>query len=910
MLNVNNIIKSVKKFWNTKVNKNVFLFCIFLIFYLVLGIQLSYNYDFNGIYDLLFDADTSRVIGDMTDIFANHYRLLVHPLVVIIMEPIYFIISGITQNKMLALIIISSVISAITVVMVHKIISLFCNNKKINMLIALCYGFAFSNFIFTAGIELYNISAFGLLIMWYFIAKKLNEEWKKGDLFILIILGLLSLSIIITNYVVFLIGCLVLLISKKVKFKDLILVNITVIILFIIASYFQGVIWQNTPVVENMLTTDSEEKNNIDFSIDFAKLKNVIKNDCCNSIISSNLEVNKNVNFIIEFSKTSMWNFIIISAFLVATAIITLKNFKKNLYLNIGLILTFIFNFVFHSVYGNSSCFLYSLHFLYLFFLLLGINYTSENKTGTRLMMVLLITLGVSEIIINCKEFLNVLAIVSKFCNKNYYVSTFSFHTLVIISILVILFVITLLSLLIYYIKEAKKAKDNTNKCIYSIMAVICVILIESVFVVLQTVPHYKKILGRNLEPNSNVDISVNEEISKENIEVSDISVSESYVEFTNEYESEVNAYSEYVQEYRNFINEYNCTIYKGLPDVDFYLFGMGNRRKILFKDDKLIDIDDGTTIRQFKVKKYLIIPNEYTVLIKEEDGKFIKIYENNQGVYIESTDEKEIIDGTKIDINLYTFDKQKYKNFKKVLYSEILFNIKDSKLYPNIIVYDEPFYRDAAMACMVLKQTNNADLVSEWISSIDKIYDEQNAGEKEPDNLGELLYMISTQENKNTDLITKIEQEAERIASSNPDGYYLYGKTDFSNEYKYQNMWYDFGMKALGKKSKFNYKDLNDGYQNLAWWMSRSSQKEAITDEYFPYIGWANYHASNKKGKLMVNNKLYPLSWEKCASQADYSKMQIIDEQFVTDKVSPVHLWSASEMILFILDETGNLVL
>ena len=55
-------------------------------------------------------------------------------------------------------------------------------------------------------------------------------------------------------------------------------------------------------------------------------------------------------------------------------------------------------------------------------------------------------------------------------------------------------------------------------------------------------------------------------------------------------------------------------------------------------------------------------------------------------------------------------------------------------------------------MACMVLKQTNNTDLVSKWISSIDKIYDEQNFGIKEVDNLGELLYMISTQENKNDD--------------------------------------------------------------------------------------------------------------------------------------------------------------
>ena len=49
-------------------------------------------------------------------------------------------------------------------------------------------------------------------------------------------------------------------------------------------------------------------------------------------------------------------------------------------------------------------------------------------------------------------------------------------------------------------------------------------------------------------------------------------------------------------------------------------------------------------------------------------------------------------------------------------------------------------WYRDGAMVAMVLKQTDNVDLIEDWISSIEDVYDLQNGNNKEPDNLGELF--------------------------------------------------------------------------------------------------------------------------------------------------------------------------
>ena len=90
------ILKSIKP--------ETYLF-IFSCFYLVLlGLLLSYNYHVTDNYNLLFDADTARVVQDATEVVAEHYRADVHPLFILIIQPIVHFISGIVHNKILAII--------------------------------------------------------------------------------------------------------------------------------------------------------------------------------------------------------------------------------------------------------------------------------------------------------------------------------------------------------------------------------------------------------------------------------------------------------------------------------------------------------------------------------------------------------------------------------------------------------------------------------------------------------------------------------------------------------------------------------------------------------------------------------------------------------------------------------------
>jgi len=177
------------------------------------------------------------------------------------------------------------------------------------------------------------------------------------------------------------------------------------------------------------------------------------------------------------------------------------------------------------------------------------------------------------------------------------------------------------------------------------------------------------------------------------------------------------------------------------LHKCEFFLFGMGNRSKYFYKSGRLIESISGNVIVEWSITFEEIIPEEYMVKIKTTDNKIVHIYENESGVYIDDNSNISII--TKGKLNLPSFEGHKYQRELKILHHEILINILDGKPLPNYFVYKKPWYRDSAMMCMVLKLTQNLHLVEDWIINLNEIFDRNNAGNKETDNLGQALYMI-----------------------------------------------------------------------------------------------------------------------------------------------------------------------
>lgn len=871
--------------------RTFFLFLAFFAFYVILGILLSYHHDFSKAYNLLFDSDSPRVIEDMSDIFGNHYRLKVHPLFVLLIQPFILLLSGLTIHKTLAIIIFLSMISAFSVSLLYKFASLCKVEEKIKLVFVCIFGFAFSNMIFTAGIELYNIAALFLLALWYHVVKIMQKEkCTKGDGVFLIILGVLTASITITNYVVFLIGCFVLLLSKKISFKKIFFINICVGIILIGLSFFQNLVWHNTPLITDFSNNYTEENNYMETTITFNQIKKVVREDYIHSLVGSNVHLQEEDTYsMLVFSKLSVLSLILGLVFYGTIFYFVIRNGKKHLLMNIGLVGALLFNSLLHTIYGNTSAFLYALHFLYLPFLLFFVNYQKPEKKEKHYFLLygFLLFLCI-EFLNNLYQFKSVLYFVSTVTEPNYFKAHFSLFLLFFL-ILGIILVCYILCAIIYMALKGLFTKNSKGK--YIIGGLASLLILKCIFIGLETIPVYQKIGSKRIG-----------DTSLQNIEVKSIGSS-----LKKTFQKEYQSYLTYAKEYKKFVQKYDATIVYTLGNSDYYFFGLGNRRKLLYKEGTLRDLETNEIVQKWDVKEELVIPNLYTVILETKEGSMIKLHEDEKGVSIEENGKKDKIEGTTSKISLETFAGQTYQNIKKVLYSEILFNIKDSKPIPNILVYDAVWYRDAAMAAMVLNRTHNTDLIEDFISEIDELYDKQN-GEEELDNLGEILYILSTSHNKHDDLVEKIVLEAEKKAQENQDGYYLKGHTDGQPHPVYQNAWYRFGLESLHKKTKIKSQKMEDSYASLTWWYPNKESIVQASNESsdFPYLSWAQYHTV-KTGKLFVSHRLYPLSYESHAGKAKYERLSILDDTYAENKVSPTHIWTASEMLLFLLDETND---
>jgi len=71
------------------------------------------------------------------------------------------------------------------------------------------------------------------------------------------------------------------------------------------------------------------------------------------------------------------------------------------------------------------------------------------------------------------------------------------------------------------------------------------------------------------------------------------------------------------------------------LPECSFYVFGMGDRRKLLYRGGELLDPLTGETVRRWEAKAERILPSEYRVEIETADGG-AAVVEDEEGVWIE----------------------------------------------------------------------------------------------------------------------------------------------------------------------------------------------------------------------------------------------------------------------------------
>jgi hypothetical protein len=338
------------------------------------------------------------------------------------------------------------------------------------------------------------------------------------------------------------------------------------------------------------------------------------------------------------------------------------------------------------------------------------------------------------------------------------------------------------------------------------------------------------------------------------------------------------------------------------LPKVNFFLFGMGNRDKFLYRDGTLFNALTGEAVRQWEVVKETILPCEYTVRLNTSDGKEIIITEDQIAVRIQEGAKR--LSLTEGAVNLPKFEGHRQAGLLRILLHEILINIVGTKPVPNFLVYSKPWYRDAAMVAICLEKTDNLHLIKPWILKLAEPFDRNNAGNREPDNLGQVLYLISLVSDSSHPLVEKVLDTIPEFQK----GRHLDGSTDFSKHPVYQTKWLKFGLRALGFEAPYEIPKVFDSYSVLFWMdfktehvEGRAFSKKGIAN--YPYLGWAEAHFHGWPAPMSVEEQ-YPLTWEAHASQANYDGMKIVSKEYTDRKICAPHSWHAAEMFLYLLDD------
>ena len=342
------------------------------------------------------------------------------------------------------------------------------------------------------------------------------------------------------------------------------------------------------------------------------------------------------------------------------------------------------------------------------------------------------------------------------------------------------------------------------------------------------------------------------------------------------------------------------------LPDVRFFLFGMGNRAKLLYRDGKLINCISGSVERRWNIASDLIVPSDYLVVLKLKDGKEIRIAENKTAVWIENDDGKTALMGTRSPVKLPDFAPHRYARVLRVLHQELLVNILPQGPVPNIFVYRKPWYRDSAMMAIAFQKTGNIGLVRSWILKLRDPYDRNNAGETEADNLGQALFLISLVSDKSHPAVKAILAEVPKFHVTTPEGLHIRGRSDFSEHPMYQTKWLKYGLRSLDLPDPYVIPKIQDGYSALFWMDYTDAHvpgRDSDDRAFYPYLGWACDHYHGDK-KSPIGNRDYPLTWEQQASQADYPALQNLDPIYVEQKLAAPHTWHAAEVFLYLMED------
>ncbi len=378
------VARVVKRYWvdflavSVKVKKKPFiptkaffagalLFLVFCVFYSFIGGRFSVTNAFKEP-NLLFQFDTPLFISSITGIGPYYHRVFVHPLYVLLLNPVTSLLVLLHGQALKAVVTVSAVCGALSVVISFLIFWTMSRRLLVSSLFCLLFGISTAQIIFSCVPETHSLSGLSLAVLYLVFIETLKHHKIRRMVWLLA--GILTFGSTITNFcqavICFSAAVMSMYARERASFVKIIsevLAFISVTIgCVIVLSLLQTLIFGSKFFISPELAGESGFLSFAVLSKPFAVADSLIRNFVFANVIAGKPVVYsmRSLNFP---SVTWGWQYSAVG-FLAAASWACLicagvwrrvLQARKNTYLLIGLGGSFIFSVLLHSFYGVAA---------------------------------------------------------------------------------------------------------------------------------------------------------------------------------------------------------------------------------------------------------------------------------------------------------------------------------------------------------------------------------------------------------------------------------------------------------------------------------------------------------------------------------------------------------------------------
>lgn len=407
-----------------------YIFFTFFAFYMFLGMCISFRVIYPQ--NIFFEADNYRAFLDLTDISYNHYRITVHPLLLVLLEAPTIALIGIVQKANLAVIIMEAIAGALSVSLMERITYELHVEKRFRYVLAFIYGMSFCMLLFSTIPETFIFSGLIMESFWYVLILLAKAPYREGDhlfykreCFILCCYGVLSFGVTLTNYAFYLIGLATILAirakgRRKAAIKDFLMINIICGIVTSVLCVIQKLAWRQSPFflmsfLRNLTGSEPGETMYMDITPSLSKLVIWVKETLCYPLLCPSVYLDTEEAWYpaLLFGNYSRMAIVVLilffTGFICAIIFAGCKAAKMEMQekaIVSAMTINLVGNLLLHYIYDSSEAFIFSCHYIFLLFILYSYLASKIHSGWVRnILFALLSVVAMFEIVNNIARF-------------------------------------------------------------------------------------------------------------------------------------------------------------------------------------------------------------------------------------------------------------------------------------------------------------------------------------------------------------------------------------------------------------------------------------------------------------------------------------------------------------------------